>query len=1040
MSIRIFHISDFHLNKSKLSDWNDYQKQSFVSFVNENKATENFIVCSGDLVDKGGFDFGGIKAGLLKFKEAIIGPIVELTGIPIDRFIIAPGNHDIDRDADDIYTRNGLRGQIKENGIKEINNCVNNLLSTKGTPSKRVGCFYEFLEELYSKCDNIRNFYLGTVFNYTLADKKVSFTAFNTVWNCCDDRDKEFGLAIGEPQYTKCNKLTENTVRIAVMHHPLDWLIFENNTIQPWIRKDYNLLLLGHIHENDSSMNLTPMGSLIVNISPSFTNEIRSDSKTYQNGFTVIDYDIDNNSFDFTFLIYDFKFRKYKVNNDYAENGKFQAKLSEIITDKLGYTISKTIKYIQEKRIPEINGSIIPLKAKAIRSFNEAFVMPPLKKNGSLSDKDYSLSSILQSNSNILLFGQHESGKTVLLNKILTEFIENVDSYGVIPVYYDFNEYPNQELDTIVKLYLDCNSDEANILIDNNKILLLVDNYSPSLSNKEKAKRLYNFCATNNIRIIATSHNDLIDSVPQSFIENNEIQFEFYFIHHFNSFNVKELITKWSPETGVYDRNQKIENLVNRFCSFSLPCTAMSVSLYLWSTENSKRDPVNPSVLMDIYMEIILERMSSDNIYVNTFDYENKTSLLAFIAQSIFDARQDNGGKFNLTYGNYFTRIEDYLKIVGFKGIKSQELAEYFIKRKVLIVKENSVEFAHTCFYYFFLAKRMVKDAVFKNSILTDDNYFKNDRIIEYYSGLVRSDKALLEFLHKQFEKVFKEVEFVYNEVDVDKSFTIIRKRQRGYTPLIQMMNAQKIIDDKPSEEENEKEILSIADKKLSEISEKFNDVERISPEALLLLLSRALRNLDGIEDTELKQKVYNSIIKNSIILSVIRKDQFANYANTHGGTLPPSLGTIKNLDVFFRFMPFNLQANLGEILATRKLLVFFENKFDLDIKNKTSDIEKYFSIGMMWDTTGLDNKKQLKILINKIGKNTSQDYILIKLLYYFDYKVALGSKDEDEYISLIAELRSKQKYLKFIEKSSFIKQLKQARAKRMASKGKKFN
>ena len=101
MSIRTFHISDLHLNNKVLSDWKDYLKCSFINYVKANKADENFIVCSGDMIDKGGADFGGVKAGLEKFRDEVINPIVAKTGITIDRFILAPGNHDINRNADE---------------------------------------------------------------------------------------------------------------------------------------------------------------------------------------------------------------------------------------------------------------------------------------------------------------------------------------------------------------------------------------------------------------------------------------------------------------------------------------------------------------------------------------------------------------------------------------------------------------------------------------------------------------------------------------------------------------------------------------------------------------------------------------------------------------------------------------------------------------------------------------------------------------------------------------------------------------------------
>ena len=1033
MTIRIFHVSDFHLNKKNLSDWNDFLKEAFINFINANKGEVNFIVCTGDMVDKGGADFGGIKQGFEKFKESVILPIIDRTRIPIDQFILAPGNHDIYREADPDYTRGGIRDIIKEKGTDKINEYTSKLIKDKGEPSKRIEAYYEFTRDIYKDISNVTVSYLGAVYNYNVADRHISFSSFNTVWNCCDDSDRDFGLAIGEPQYLLCRRqMPEDAIKIAIMHHPLDWLIYEKQSVQSWLRNDFDLLLMGHVHENDTLLTKTPAGSMILNFAPSFTNDIRKPSLGYVNGFTMIDYDVEEGRFDFQYERYDHKSRSYTLNHDYEEDGHFYAKLSEGTNDRLAQLMNDRMSYLKIQRVPEINGSIIPQKAQAINTLDEAFVLPPIRKNGEFESKeDISLSSIMSKQDHVVLFGQNESGKSTILKKILLEFVANENIFGVLPIYYDFNVQTYQDIETIIKAYIDCNSSEVKLLLENKKIVLLVDNYNPRADRIDQAKKLYRFAVDNSVRVIATSSNEIPDNVPEVFISYNELAFEYYFIHQFCSSNIKELISKWSPDLQILERNRKIEDMVNRFCSFSLPCTAMSVSLYLWSTENSNREPVNPSILLDIYMEIILEKMAVDNIYVKTFDYNNKASLLAYLAQSIHDDMHGDA-TYTLTYGHYISKIEDYIKLVGFEDIDAKRLGQYFIERKVFVLVNGNVEFAHACFYYFFLAKRMVNNFDFREKILQKDTYYKYDRVIEYYSGLVRSDKALMEFLYEDFEQVFNEVAFIYDEVDIDKCFTIIRKDQKSYIPFIQSTSPKQIAEQKPTEEEVETKVLLMADKKLSQIKDRFLEPQRLSPIALVLLLSRALRNLDGVEDVPLKQKVYNALIKNAIILTVITKDHLALYANNHKGQLPAAYNDIKNVGFFLRFMPLGIQETLGEIMSTRKLVNCFRRKYQQDKKNKVSDIEKFLSIGMMWDCTGLDNKQFLKAFIREVGNNSVQDYILFKLLYYYNNKVALGSREEDDYIDLIVELKAKQRIIDRFRKGLLKKEMKDARNKKM--------
>ena len=131
-------------------------------------------------------------------------------------------------------------------------------------------------------------------------------------------------------------------------------------------------------------------------------------------------------------------------------------------------------------------------------------------------------------------------------------------------------------------------------------------------------------------------------------------------------------MVKWSPGDEFLERNFKLEKMVNSFCNYSLPCTAMSVSLYLWSTEKADREPINEAVLLDIYIEIILEKLNLNNAYQNSFDYKNKTMLLAHLAEKVREKYP-----LNLTYGEYIDLISDYLwKAVGYDKFDPKRIGE----------------------------------------------------------------------------------------------------------------------------------------------------------------------------------------------------------------------------------------------------------------------------------------------------------------------------------------------------------------------------
>lgn len=1004
---------------------------SFVNYVNQAKDDNSIIVCTGDLIDKGGMDWGDAEKAFQVFESDFIKPILEHTGISKDRFVICPGNHDIERERDASFVRTGIRTEINEKGASEIGLYTSKILIGDYSFSSRIKAFNEFLYSFYADCSNVLKTNLGFAFKYEFGEETVGVAAFNSVWDSCDDKDYDFGLAIGEPQYNNLKKyLTDCQITIAAVHHPLDWFSYEKDTVVRWMTDDYNIILIGHVHEKQTGMSIMPIGSYAYNVSPSFINDIRVKTGVYVNGFTQIDIYPYSQDIECRYLSYNISEREYRLNTEYATEGVFEFSYKKDGSNLSALT-SRCLRQLESEFFPKIDASIVPLRAQAISSLDDAFVMPPLRRNGDDSQNDYPLSKILNSTSNIALFGNGESGKTVLLYKCLKDFVRGFSIYQKIPVYYDFSTNSNQDLVTIIKNFLSCSTREANALIEKGLVVLLVDNYSVSFEFKERKSALYQFLIGNPVRMIATVGYELSDTIPLSFTSGNEIPMESYFIHQFDAAKVKELMEKWAPEDDTMKRLDKIEKMVSRFCSYSLPCSALSVSLYLWCTEDTSRAPVNSAYLLDIYLEIILEKLAIDNVYRDSFNYNNKCNLLSYIAYQCNRYLTSNPD-YTLTKGNLISMTEDYLSSVGFVQYKADKIVDYFIKQRVFVQEGNSVHYAHACFFYFFLAKRMISNKEFREEVMSKDNYYKYERVLDYYTGLVMSDREWLMELHNRFNEYFSVANEVVKQTDVDSFFTniLVGDKQKRFVPAAKGMNSTKVVSSKPSIQEVENQTLAVSDERLNSIKDRISKEEVLSMSNLLVLMSKALRNMESIEDTELKQKVYNSIIKNSLAYNILTKDFFALYANEHEGKLPPSFADIKNVPAFLRFMPFIFQWNLFDIVGTPKLLSVFEAKFRKDIIEKRSDVEKYLSLAMMWDSANVQYEKDFRKMIRSVGNNTVQDYLLVKLLYYFNNKVALGSDAENVYIDLIADAKVKAHRIHPFQKGKVVREMKIERNK----------
>ena len=1017
--IRIIHISDFHLDSAVLNDWETYTKKALIETVKcqqpESALDDTFIVCSGDMINKAGAELGGVYKALNHFKEKVITPILEGTGLPLDHFILLPGNHEVDRKADDEDGVEGVRSMIEKKGATKINDYTRKLLDGDYKYFERITEYNDFVADLYKGLDNIEISSLGVTFTYDTSEGKLGIAAFNTAWNCYDNYDKERGLAIGEPQYNLCKKNLEGCdIKIAAMHHPLEWLMYEKTTIQNWVYSDFQFLYIGHVHETETFYKSTVYGSLLVNVSPSYTSDIRSSvCGAFTNGFSIVDFTRSDRSFTCFYFKYNLKERKYAPNTDICENGVYRDVLPNAIPGSLAEIQQHAIDYISTVKLSEFDNSIIPMKAHAINTLKEAFVMPPIRKHADSENREYEMIDLLSSKSHILLFGTSESGKTVMLQRLLAETVDDFAKYHAIPVYVNFDTIGNRDIESLVRDFIDLNSKQTKELIDNGCVFLFVDNYNPKQETKFVANSLYHFASDHNVRIIAAADCQSEGVLPLGILnELNEIPFEYYFISRFSSDKVKQMMVKWSPKDEFLERNAKLEKMVTSFCNYSLPCTAMSVSLYLWSTEKADREPVNEAVLLDIYIEIILEKLNLNNAYQNSFDYRNKTMLLAHLAEKVKEKYP-----VNLTYGEYIDQISYYLKkVVGFDKFDPKRIGDYFIDRKLFTRVGDEVFFAHTCFYHFFMAQRMKDNETFRNKILDKDSYYKNDRAVSYYSGLVRNDKKLLEFLLEDVDLYFKPAQEIYENVNADDCFTYLYVGEKTFSPLVRSRVTQKVLDNKPSKEEVEKKLIKRCDEKLSKISDEIRSHEYKTPDLLIAMLADALKNLDGIEDIQLKARVYDAIIRDGIIFIVVSKEALADYANRNSGRLPMGLSDVKNVPVFFRLMPLAFQQYLYNLLGTTKLTMIFRDKFNKDMSRDCTDIERFMTAGILWDCIHLGSFDEIKRLIKKVKNNVTKDYILLKLVHNYNEKVISGSDEEQQYIKLFAALEAKDKFLSFIE------------------------
>lgn len=1020
--IQIVHISDFHLDSEIISSKKKELINALIEDLKKNKVDSSkcIFAISGDLIDKGGYQFSSIKKAFDLFKESFIDVISENLSISNDQFFFVPGNHDVDRKKVESIVENGTLAEVSSSkGIKDF--ITKNRVSSKYLD--RIEDYKNFERDFY------RNSKIATqLSNFDscfITNDNIGIACFNSVWR--SSKENEDGLLIlGEQQVESAiDFLKETEVKIAIMHHPLDDLIKDDREkVKPLLYRNFDILLIGHKHCVDVEFTRNFHGTLLSCQSNASVADF-SDEK-YQNGYAIIDFEKGC-----TTTIH---YRKYL--SDHAmfvpnvdvgsDDGCIIINYPDESIIHRSSIIDKALDTLQNVRFDNANEHLFTygLDPNIPCRINDLFVEPTLTNIPEThSDSDdiiyYHLSDFVKGNDNFLIYGLKESGKTTLLNKLLIEFTNNYKSVEHIPVIINFNDLGSRQIGQLIRDYLAISAEEYRLLIANNKFILLIDDIS--FIDKDKVAKVIDFVHQNpKTRIITTKEQVLENVLPTDFLDYNaDFNFNVIYIQNFKAQQIKSLIKKWFPNQSD-DYKKRINSIIKNFEALSLPRTPLAVTLFLWIIDKQEKSPINNSLLVQQVVENLLEKTHFENVYQNKYNFQNKIRLLAFIAKKMEDVG-DGDFSYRMKYSDLLDYIGTYLK--GKIILSPKVIIEDFVKRGVLAYnQEDFVKFKFDFLYRYFLSIYINYDENFKAKLFNPEeclNYF--DEIV-YYSGLHTDDCFLLDLSQKLLQTVFREFnkDLISNWEKLDSFFNT----SKSLSSKISMSKIQK----KPTEEELE----TMYDEELNTIPIKRSIERRNSTcekplDKTLKFASLLFRNLEDIDDQKIRATSLQNIITSSVSFMLLYRDSVVYYYIKNKAK---PKGFPKNIDfsVFIRLLPLLHQVLMSDWIGTEKTKLVIKEKIDKHNLNAgLSEYEKFIDIFIYADIKGAGYLNLIKDFLLNNRFRYIKDLGTIKLILY--YYMRSKTKESDlQYLNLISDLK---KQLRQIEnKGKFIQQLSDLRRK----------
>lgn len=264
--INWIHISDWH---QKGTDFNrmvvrdalikDIKKRA--EFCPELSSID-FIIFSGDITNSGSRE--EFKAVFLQLFD----PLLEASG-NLDRhqLFVVPGNHDLDEKVLDELPMDLTKHFESTSEIEKW-------LLDKTKRKFTLKPFHEFAR-LISYYSNQKQPDYASIYQKDKNGNKISLLGFNSALMCRrkesdgkNKREKGF-LIVGEPQvYSLLEEQPgseEDEIKIAVMHHPLEWLAdFDRIHVESRLIKKCHFILCGHTHKAEVKQVKSTSGDYIL--------------------------------------------------------------------------------------------------------------------------------------------------------------------------------------------------------------------------------------------------------------------------------------------------------------------------------------------------------------------------------------------------------------------------------------------------------------------------------------------------------------------------------------------------------------------------------------------------------------------------------------------------------------------------------------------------------------------------------------------------------------------------------------------------------
>ena len=243
--------------------------------------------------------------------------------------------------------------------------------------------------------------------------------------------------------------------------------------------------------------------------------------------------------------------------------------------------------------------------------------------------------------------GKKETGKTTVLQQIGLRYINEYEIRGIVPIHINMKYLPKSKdrlIDSTIQFiqrnildYEAISKHEITDLISLGKMVFLIDNVKTSDSNHTKWIKKFIETYSNN-RFILTIEEEFFQSLDVKQIPDYGTTFKEIYIQYMGKSQIRAMVTKWAKgREDMIDITETV-NKIDSYCNqinFAKTPFNIAVFMVIWD-EDSNFVPSNEGIVMENYLEIILEKLSPKEALRSTYAFKLKQNFLSYIAYQMY--------------------------------------------------------------------------------------------------------------------------------------------------------------------------------------------------------------------------------------------------------------------------------------------------------------------------------------------------------------------------------------------------------------------